>query len=168
MTSYDIEELKRKIVQACRILIDRNLSFGSSGNISARIPGEEKVIITPSAVPLEKISPDDLLILDMEGNVVEGDKNPSVETPLHLTIYRNRSDVNAIIHAHPIYSSALATTHTSIPPILDEVIHQIGGEVSVSEYALPGTKELAKNVLRALGKKKAVILANHGVVTCGI
>jgi len=98
---------------------------------------------------------------------VEGKRNPSVETPMHLAIYKNRDDVKAVIHAHPIYSSVFAVTGIEIPPILEEMVLYTGGEVKVAKYAPPGTKELANNVVKALEDRKAVLLMNHGIITCG-
>ncbi len=161
-----VDKVRGEIINIGRFLIARELTVGSSGNISVRV-SDEKIVVTPSGISFEAMSPEDLIVVDIHGNVVEGDRNPSIELPMHLTIYRNRSDVNAIIHAHTIFCSALAATHTSIPPILDEMVLYIGGEISVAEYALPGSEELARNTLKALGNKKAVILANHGVVVCG-
>ncbi|MCR8453626.1 MAG: class II aldolase/adducin family protein [Crenarchaeota archaeon] len=163
----DLSKLKGEIIRVGRLLIRKNLTVGSSGNISVRIPGEDRIIITPSGVPFRTMLPEELVIIDLDGRVIEGKKRPSSELPLHLKIYKSRPDVNAIIHAHTIYCSVLAATRTPIPPILDEMIFFIGGDILVAKYAPPGTEDLARNALEALGTRKAVILANHGVVACG-
>ncbi|MHA1616678.1 MAG: class II aldolase/adducin family protein [Candidatus Njordarchaeales archaeon] len=162
-----VERLKEEIVKVGKYLLDKDLTIGSSGNISVRVREKELVLITPSGVPFDIMKPNDIVVVDMNGEVVEGERNPSTEMPTHLRIYKERKDVNAIIHAHAIYTGALAATHTSIPAVLDEMILYLGGEVEVAEYAPPGTEELAENAVKALGRKKAVILANHGVLVCG-
>lgn len=162
----NLDTLRNEIVRVGRTLIRKGLTVGSSGNISARIPGDSRIIITPSGVPFRVMRPEELVIVNIDGEILEG-KKPSSELPLHLKIYKNRPDINAIIHAHSVYCSVLAANHTPIPPILDEITVFLGGEVLVAKYAPPGTEELAKNALEALGKRKAVILANHGVVACG-
>ena len=163
----NLDEIKKEIIRVGRFLIEKDLTVGSSGNISVRIPEENKIVITPSMIPFVKMTIEDLLVLDPKGDVIEGERNPSIETPLHLKIYEARKDINAIIHAHTIYASAFAVARKRIPPILDELIVYTGGEVEVADYALPGSEELAENVLKALGNKKAVLLANHGLVACG-
>jgi len=159
--------LRGKILETGHFLIKNNLTVGSSGNISVRIPNENKVLITPSMIPFTKMTSDDLLLIDLDGNVIEGERNPSVETPMHLSIYKKRNEINAIIHAHPIYSSAFAVAHKTIPPIIDELVVYTGGEIQLAKYALPGTEELAENVVNALGNRKAVLLSNHGILVCG-
>ncbi|MEX2690217.1 MAG: class II aldolase/adducin family protein [Candidatus Njordarchaeum guaymaensis] len=160
-------EIRNKIVEIGRFLLEKDLTVGSSGNISVFIPDNREIVITPSMIPFRKMKPEDLLVVDLEGNVIEGERNPSVESQMHIKIYENRKNVNAIIHAHPIYASAFAVSQKAIPPILDELAVYTGGAVHVAKYALPGTEELANNALDALKEKKAVLLANHGILVCG-
>jgi len=162
-----IRALREEIIRIGDFLIKKDLTIGSSGNISVKIGSKDLILITPSGIPFEIMRPEDIVVVNLEGKIIEGDKNPSTELPMHLKIYKEREDISAIIHAHTIYAGALAVTHTPIPAILDEMILYLGGEISVAEYAPPGTEELARNAVKALGKKKAVILANHGVVACG-
>ena len=107
------------------------------------------------------------MIIDLEGDVIEGDRNPSIEHPLHCAIYKARPDVNAIVHTHCIYASAVAVLRKPLPPIVDEFVIRLGGQVEVAEYGQPGSEELAKNVVEALGPRNAVLLANHGALCCG-
>jgi len=100
----------------------------------------------------------------MQGNVVSGGRRPSIELPLHLSLYNNRKDIGAIVHTHSIYATALACAHKHIAPIVEELVQVVGGDVRVARYALPGSKELAANVLTALRDRYAVLLANHGMV----
>ena len=163
---------RKKIVETFRFLDRLGLNAGRSGNISLRLASaseneEDLFLITPSGVIKRQLSPEDILLVNKDLDVIEGDKNPSVESPTHMAVYKARSDVKAIIHAHSIYASAFAVVRKPIPPILEELVYVTGGEISVTEYAQSGTDDLAKNIVDALGEKKAVLIANHGILTCG-
>ncbi|MFW9974089.1 MAG: class II aldolase/adducin family protein, partial [Candidatus Thorarchaeota archaeon] len=93
-------------------------------------------------------------------------RNPSIEKPMHLEIYQNRSDVLAIVHTHSLYASAMAILHEPLPPILDELVPKLGAGIRVSKYAMPGTKDLGKNVVEVLQDRSAALIANHGAVSC--
>lgn len=160
-------ELRTEIAETFRLLNETSLTFGFSGNISVRAPQEGLFIITPSGLKKARLNPEDMIVVDSKGNVIEGTKKPSVETLMHLAIYVNRKDVKAIIHAHPIYSTVFAVTGVNIIPVTEEMILYTGGEVRVAKYALFGTEALARNVLKALGDRRAVLLRNHGIVACG-
>jgi L-fuculose-phosphate aldolase len=160
-------ELRKKIVEIFRMLNEKGLSYGITGNISIRIPNENLFLITPSGLKKATLKIDDILIINENGEIVEGKRNPSIETLIHLAIYKKRNDVNAIIHAHPIYSSVFAVIGIGIAPIVEEMILYTGGEIKVAKYAPSGTEELANNVIEALNNRKAVLLMNHGIITCG-
>ena len=155
----------KRVVATSKRMVNCGFVVGTWGNVSTRI--EEKFVITPSGMNYDKLSPKDMVIVDMDGNVVEGRWNPSIETPLHMAIYKARKDVNAIVHTHSIFASAVAVARCGIPPIIEDLVQVVGGEVNVATYALPGTKELAENVVKELSDKNAVLLANHGVVGVG-
>lgn len=167
MDEKEISKLKTDIVEAGKKMLHKGLVIGTSGNISIRISGEDRILITPSSVEYDKTEIDDILVVDLEKNVLEGERSPSVETGMHIGIYTTRPDIGAIVHAHSVYASAIASLGKTIPPFLDEIVLMIGGEIKVAEYGMPGSKELAQNAVRALGKKNAVLLANHGSLCCG-
>ncbi|MFX1318012.1 MAG: class II aldolase/adducin family protein [Promethearchaeota archaeon] len=167
MTPDNTQDAKNQVLHTCQSMQSAELVLGSSGNASYRIEGTEYVAITPSSVDYSCMSADDVMIIDMEGNIVEGDRNPSIEHPLHLAIYKARPDVNAIVHTHCIYASALAVLHEPLPPLVDEFVIRLGGQVEVADYGMPGSEELAENVVKALGSQNAVFLANHGALCCG-
>jgi L-fuculose-phosphate aldolase len=167
MTPDKTQDAKNQVLQTCQSMQTAELVIGSSGNASYRIEDTGHVAITPSSVDYSCMSAEDVMIIDMEGNIVEGDRNPSIEHPLHLAIYKARPDVNAVVHTHCIYASALAVLQEPLPPIVDEFVIRLGGQVEVAEYGMPGSKELAENVVRALGPRNAVFLANHGALCCG-
>lgn len=160
-------DLKARIVEVARLLEEKNLNHGRSGNISMRVPGSNHVLITPSGLVKSRLNTDDIVVIDTEGRVVEGRWKPSSEVNMHLAIYKARNDVNAIIHAHTVYSTVLAVARKPLPPIIEEAVLFLGGEVRVAEFAPYGTVQLAENVVRALGDRKAVLLASHGVVAVG-
>ncbi len=159
-------ELRRAVVEAFRFMEERGLNWGHSGNVSVRLPGG-LYLISPSGLRKSRMGPEDLVVIDGEGRVVEGSRPPSSEYRLHLAVYRARGDVNAVIHAHPLYASVLAALRKPILPIVEEVTVYLGGPVEVAAYAPPGSGELAENAVRALGDRCAVLLANHGALTCG-
>jgi len=160
------EDVKKRIVDVMRYMEERGLNYGRSGNVSVRVR-DDKILITPSGVVKAEMSPEDILVVSMDGEVVEGERRPTVEMPLHLAIYKNYEYFKAVIHAHAPYTSVLAVAREPLPPIIEEMVIYTGGEVRVAEYAPFGSRELAGNAVKALEGRSAVILANHGVVTCG-
>ncbi len=160
------EDVKKRIVNVMRYMEERGLNYGRSGNASVRV-SEDHVLITPSGVVKAEMPPEDILVVSMNGEVIEGRRAPTVEMPLHLAIYRAYEYFRAIIHAHAPYTSVLAVAREPLPPIIEEMVIYTGGEVRVAEYAPFGSKKLAENAVKALEGRSAVILANHGVVACG-
>ena len=158
--------LRERVAWALRYMEEKGLNYGYSGNVSARA-GPGAYLITPSGVRKAEVKPEDLLLVDGEGRVVEGAGKPSVELPLHLAIYRARPDVNVVVHAHPIYATVLSVLRLDLEPVVEELALYVGGGVRVADYAPSGTEKLAENVLKALGDRNAAILANHGVLACG-
>lgn len=162
----DMMDRKHSIVSCGKQMFDRGLVAGTWGNISIRNASGDRIFITPSGMPYGELTPEDIVVVDAAGNVLEG-KRPSSELPLHLAIYAARTDVLAVIHTHSLYATACAVAGEDIPPCLEELVQVVGGSVDVARYALPGTNELAQNVVEALGDKTASLLSNHGAVACG-
>jgi L-fuculose-phosphate aldolase len=161
---------KKEVLDAAQRMLSHGLTVGTSGNISMRLndPGARDLLaITPNNRHYDTLSVDEIVVVDFEGQTVEGELATSIETMLHIGVYKARKKVNAIIHSHPVFSSVLAVTGLEIPPILDDQITYLGGEVKVAHYSLPGSRELADNVVPALGPRNAVVLANHGALTVG-
>ena len=163
------QKYKTEIVSVCKRLLNDGHVIGSAGNVSMRVKkGEEEIVlITPSNVNYKEMEPNDILIIDLKGKVIEGERNPSVEKHLHLGIYKEREDVDAIIHSHGMYSTILGTLNLSLPPIMEELVPYLGGEILCSDYGEAGSEELADNVKVSLEERNAVILANHGSLCCG-
>ncbi len=163
----NIEAARTGIVETGRKMLASNLVTGTWGNISCRVEGESLIAVTPSGMEYDTLQTSDIVVLDMDGKVVSGDRRPSTELPMHLHIYKNREDVNAIVHTHSTYATALACAHRPVAPIVEELVQVVGGDVRVAKYALPGTSELADNVLTAARSRQAALLANHGMVGMG-
>jgi L-fuculose-phosphate aldolase len=158
--------LKSSIIKTGCALLDKGLVTGTWGNVSARLPGTKYIAVTPSGRSYHSLAGEDIVITDLDGKVVKGRLTPSSELPMHLAIYQARTDVDAIIHTHSVFASSCAVARKNIPPIIEDLVQMAGGSIDVAEYALPGTRELADNVVRALGIKRAALLANHGMVCC--
>jgi L-fuculose-phosphate aldolase len=148
-------------------MLHSGLTVETWGNISVRDPETGLVYLTPSAMPYDVLKNEDIVLMNPDGSVKEGKRKPTVESAMHLEIYRVRPDVNAVIHTHPVESSVFGVLYRSIPPIIDEAAQVLGGEVKVTKYALPGTEELAANVVATLGSGAACLIANHGAVCVG-
>lgn len=159
---------KETVLRVSQEMARRGLVSGTAGNVSQRIGGRDLLAITPSRRAYSDLTPDDIQVIDFAGDSVEGDLVPSVETMLHVEAYRARPDIGSVVHTHSIYASALAVARMPLPPVLDEVVATIGGEVWVAEYAFPSSEELARNAAACLKDRNAVLLANHGVVGIGV
>ena len=161
------ENFKKLIVNTGRKLYKQNLTIGTWGNISVLDPDTDLVYIKPSGINYNEIDLEDIMVIDKKGKIVEGFRKPSIEMPMHLSIYNARKDVKAIVHYHPIYSSVLAVTGFSLPGICEDFVQIVGEKVLCAKYALPGSEELAKNAVVSLGNRNAVFLLNHGTLCVG-
>ena len=159
---------KEYLVKSGKQMLQKGLTVETWGNLSVRAPESGLVYLTPSAMPYDTLTEQDIVVMRTDGTTVEGDRKPTVEWGMHLGILKTRPEINAVIHTHPIYSQVFAVLRQPIPPVIDEAAQILGGTVYPTEYALPGTPELARNVLTALGEHGAAcLLANHGAVCLG-
>jgi L-fuculose-phosphate aldolase len=166
-----ISEYKKDLAQFSRLSYDRGLVAARGGNLSIRIPGTERVLITPSGISLRDITPDIIIEVDIHGNLLRGKKNlkPSKETPFHTSIYRLRSDVMAIAHVHPPFSTALSLKDKPFPLLTAPGMVNLV-KVPLVEFALMGTKELCDYVSEAAKQNmevRALLLKGHGVIAMG-
>ena len=161
-------EARNAVVSAAKNAFNAKLFAGTSGNLSIRIPEENLVAITPTSVRYETMTAEDIVLIDLDGEIVEGRYKPSSEWQMHLEVFRRMKTVNAVVHTHSPYATAFAVVHRHIPQVLIEMIPFLGGDVPLAEYAPPGTLELGKSVVRALGNDRfGCLMANHGVLTIG-
>ena len=164
-------EQRANLTEATREMYRRGLVGAYSGNTSLRLAdaGDDSLLlVTPTHHPYYRLQPDELVVVNLEGEpVLPAPMQPSSETLLHLEIYRQRPDVQAVAHTHSIYASVAAVIGRDIPPLIDEMLMTIGGPIKVSRYAFPGTQELAEQAYAALGDRNAALLRNHGAVGVG-
>jgi L-ribulose-5-phosphate 4-epimerase len=163
----DLEFLKKQVLETSIYSYKQGLFAGTSGNLSAFDKESNLVVITPTSIRYDEMTIEDIVIIDLEGNIIEGKRKPSSEWQLHCEIYKAKDNVYSVFHTHSPYATAFAVNRKPIPLILIEMIPFLGGEVPVAEIALPGTKELGLNALKVLDDRNACLLANHGVLAVG-
>ncbi len=161
-----VEDARDAVLDTAKELLRKGLVEGTAGNVSARME-DGNVCITPSSIDYREMRLDDLVVIDPEGNVVDGEKGPSSEKALHLACYEAFPEVGSVIHSHPVYATMFAVARVPIPACIDEFTVYVGGEVSVTEYAPSGTKEVGENAVKCLADRGAALLANHGMVAVG-
>ena len=161
------QKLKEELIKTAIGMLEQNLTLGSSGNVSAKIPGEDTVLITPSMLEYHELKPEHIPLIDYEGEQLEGEYPPSSEKFMHLAVHEARKDVGAVIHSHSLYGTVLGVIGMPLPMIIDEMAVRLGGQIEVAEYKMAGSKELAESAVEGLGKRAAVFLANHGTLCCG-
>ena len=154
------------VLAAARELPGRGLVEGTSGNVSARVD-EAHVCLTPSSLAYDAMTLDDLVIVDLDGAVVDGDRSPTTEKALHLACYRAHPEIGGVIHSHPVHATMFALARQPIPAAIEEVAVYIGGDIPVCDYEMTGTDDLGEEVARRLADRAATLLANHGMVTVG-
>ena len=161
-----LEKEREQVIEYSLKLLSEGLTNGTAGNVSIFNREEGLVAISPTGVNYSELTPEMISIVDLDGKLIEGLK-PSSELEMHMILYRNREDVNAVIHTHPVYTTVLACLRQDLPAI-DYMIAVTGAtKVRCAEYASYGTKKLAENAYKAMGSSLAVILANHGLTTAG-
>ena len=159
------DDLRSAVVDAAREMLRLGLVSGSSGNASAR--DGDGVLITPAGLPYEQMTEDDLVAIGMDGEPAEGQREPSSERRVHVAIYAARPDVGAVVHTHSVHATAWSFTGEPLDTGTEELEAAAGGEVLTAAFAPTGTDEIAMAVVGALGDRRAVLLARHGVVAVG-
>jgi L-fuculose-phosphate aldolase len=164
----DHKELREEVARISRRMSDSGLVMGTEGNVSARTP-EGNVLITASGLDYAVMEPEDVVLVDFDGNVLDGSFEPSTETPMHTGIYRARPGAGGIVHTHARYSTTLACLDREIPPVHYMLaLLSEEGRVPVARYATYGTEDLARNASEALGDShRACLLRNHGTIAVG-
>jgi L-fuculose-phosphate aldolase len=157
---------RETVLATAQRMLAQGLVEGTSGNISGRLP-DGLVCVTPSSVAYDTMTLDDLVVVDMDGKVVEGTRAPTTEKDLHLATLGRYPELCAVIHTHAVYATMFALAHEPIPAVIEEVVVYLGGDVPCCEYRGTGTAELGEEVAGRLADRGAALLANHGLVTCG-
>lgn len=164
-----LQALREQVCVLHQALPDNNLVAWTSGNVSARDPETGLVVIKPSGLKFRELTPDSMVIVNVDGQVVEGALKPSSDTASHCYVYRHRPDVNGIVHTHSRYATAFAALGRSIPCILTAMADEFGGPIPCAGFALIGGEEIGQQVVRGLegSRSPAVLLQSHGVFTIG-
>ena len=161
-------DLRLAILECGRIAYERHLMTSNDGNISAQMENGH-VLITPSGISKGRLNPDDMLVVDLDGNILSSraDRKPSSETPMHLEVYRHRGDVRAVMHAHPIFATTLMVAGLEFPvDVLPEVLLTLG-DVPITDYATPSSHEDAEVIRPFIKDHNAMLLRQHGSLTYG-
>ena len=166
MSAFDLQ--KKQIVETAQALVRKGYLMATGGNLSLRIPGQNCFAITPSNYDYLKMTPQDVCVLDFELNKLEGQLKPSVESAMHGAIYKVRLDVNAIVHTHQAYVSALTLIKAPIPALFDEQARFLGRSVEIIPYAPSGTGWLKNTVAKHVqNHNNAFMMQNHGALVLG-
>ena len=160
------DEIKAAVLEVAQESLRTGLVHGTAGNFSARLP-DGNVVMTPSSLAYETMTLDDLVVVDLEGNTVEGTRSPTTEKMLHLACLAAYDDIHAVIHCHAKFATMFALVREPVPCVIEEVEVFVGGDVPVAEYRFTGSQELADEVSRHVKDRAAVLMANHGLLTVG-
>jgi len=162
----DTFKIKQDIVECCRRVYHKGYVAANDGNLSVRADAN-RIICTPTGRSKGFLRVEELVEIDLEGHVIEGDLRPSTEILMHLAVYRSRPDTHAVVHAHPVYATGFATAQIPLDKCVTAEIITTLGSIPLARYGTPSTSELSDAVVDALQNADACLMANHGVVTCG-
>lgn len=161
------QEYKKLLLDYTKRAYKDKLFAGTSGNLSVYDRANDYIYITPSSTPYETMTREDIVIINVTGEVIEGKLLPSSEWKLHTVIYKERPEINAVVHTHSQYATAFAVADMSIPLILVEMLPFIGDNIQVAGFALPGEQEVGTEAVKAMKGRKGCLLKNHGAVAAG-
>ncbi|MCP2246136.1 L-ribulose-5-phosphate 4-epimerase [Lentzea aerocolonigenes] len=162
-------ELRRTVADLHRELTKYELVIWTAGNVSARVPGHELMVIKPSGVSYDQLGPDAMVVTDLHGKLVEGEFAPSSDTAAHAYVYRHMPEVNGVVHTHSPYATAWAARGEPIPCVLTMIADEFGGEIPVGPFALIGDDSIGRGIVETLrgSRSRAVLMRNHGPFTVG-
>jgi len=162
-----LEKLKEELVQLHLELPKNNLVAWTGGNVSARDAETGLVVIKASGIRYEEMRPEHMIVVNLDGKIMEGNLKPSSDTASHLYIYEHRPDVGGVVHTHSAYATAFAAVNKPIPVVLTAIADEFGGPIPCGGFALIGDEAIGKVIVESIGKSPAVLLKNHGVFTIG-
>jgi L-ribulose-5-phosphate 4-epimerase len=162
-----LDELRTEICRLHAELPRNGLVTWTSGNVSGRDPGTGLVVIKPSGIRYEDLTPANMVVVDLDGKAVEGKHKPSSDTLAHVYVYRHRPDINGVVHTHSTFATAWAAAGKPIPPVLTAICDEFGGPIPVGAYARIGGDEIGLEIVRSIGTSPAILMKNHGVFTIG-
>jgi len=162
----ETREIKEAVLSVAKEMIACGLVEGTAGNVSARLP-DGNVVLTPSSIDYKIMTIDDLVVTDIDGNVLEGERTPTTEKSLHLACLRKHKNIGAVMHCHAMFATMFAIVRQPIPCVIEEFDVYVGGDVPVAEYKMTGSDALAEEVSKWVEDKGAVLMANHGLLCVG-
>jgi L-ribulose-5-phosphate 4-epimerase len=164
-----IAALRRTVCDLHAELVRYGLVAWTAGNVSGRVPGTDRFVIKPSGIGYDELSPEVIVVCDLHGALVDGDRAPSSDTAAHAYVYRHRPDVGGVVHTHSTYATAWAARGEPIPCVLTAMADEFGGEIPVGPFALIGDDSIGRGIVATLDKHRspAVLMRNHGVFTVG-
>jgi L-ribulose-5-phosphate 4-epimerase len=169
----DVAELvtlaRREVADLHAELPRYGLVVWTAGNVSARVPGQELLVIKPSGVSYEELTPENMVVCDLDGNLIEGEHRPSSDTAAHAYVYKHMPEVNGVVHTHSTYATAWAARGEPIPCVLTMMADEFGGEIPIGPFALIGDDSVGRGIVATLGRyrARAVLMQNHGPFTVG-
>ena len=165
-----LQKAKEEVLWGCRLMVERGYLLGTGGNLSARADGTDLVVITPTSLPYDTMTEEDLVVVNLNGEIVSGKHQPSIECSMHLGVYRARPELRALVHTHSKYATTVSLIkELDIMPAIDtEQSLYLGGDINIVPFAFPGSKELAEYVKEGIGTNAGLLMANHGALGVGI
>jgi L-ribulose-5-phosphate 4-epimerase len=164
-----VAELRREVCALHAQLTKYQLVIWTAGNVSARVPGHDLMVIKPSGVDYDALTPDDMVVCDLDGNLVDGQFAPSSDTAAHAYVYRHMPEVGGVVHTHSTYATAWAARGEPIPCVLTMIADEFGGDIPIGPFALIGDDSIGRGIVEALrgSRSPAVLMRNHGPFTVG-
>lgn len=159
-------ETKEMVLWTAQEMLRSGLVEGTAGNLGARLP-DGNAVLTPSSLDYLEMTLDDLVVTDLDGNVLEGERSPTTEKALHLNALRLHDDIDATMHCHARFATMFSVTRQPIPAVIEEVVVYVGGDIEVADYRTTGTDELAEEIAKRVQDRAAVLMANHGLFAVG-
>jgi len=165
----EVRRLRETVAALHAELVRYGLVVWTAGNVSGRVPGADLMVIKPSGVSYDELTPDNMIVCDLDGEVVEGDFSPSSDTAAHAYVYRHMPEVGGVVHTHSTYACAWAARAEPIPCVLTMMADEFGGEIPVGPFALIGNDDIGKGIVETLSghRSPAVLMRNHGPFTIG-
>ena len=157
---------RKQIVEYGKQMITNHLTTGTGGNLSIYVPEKKVMLISPSGIDYYKTKLEDVVVMDLDGHVLEGKRKPSSEYELHSIFYKNKAGIHSVVHAHADFATAMSCLRINIPP-LHYIMADIGDELRCTNYKIYGSPEIAKEAYRVMGDNKGILLANHGLLAIG-
>ncbi len=156
------QETKEQVLWAAQEMLRSGLVEGTAGNLAARLP-DGNAVLTPSSVDYLTMTLDDLVVCDLDGTVLEGERSPTTEKALHLGALRLHDEINATMHCHAKFATMFALTRQPIPAVIEEFVVYVGGDVECADYRTTGTDELGEEIAKRVAERACVLMANHGL-----